>query len=113
MTDNFDDTVSAADDGKIPPGFAAESQRIRTWAQKEFARPAMEKLAQIAMGTLEKANAVQVSALRELLDQTLGRPYAPAAIAAEPHDEVAALIEQRGAEFRARLERMGPDAPDR
>lgn len=112
MTDKFDHTVSAAD-GKIPPVFAAGSQRVRTWAQKKFARPAMKKLTEIAMGTLEKATAVQVSALRELLDQTLGRPYAPAAIAAGPHDEVAALIEQRGKELRARLERMGPDAPDR
>lgn len=113
MTDEFDDTVSAADDGKIPPVFAAGSQRIRTWAQKKFAWQAMEKLNAIAMGTPERANAVQVSALRELLDQTLGRPYAPVSIAANPHDEAVALIEQRGREFRARLERTESDTPDR
>ena len=73
----------------------------------------MGKLTEIAMGTLEKANAVQVSALRELLDQTLGRPYAPVAIAVDPPDEADALIEQRGRELRARLERMEPAAPDR
>ncbi len=113
MTYVFDDTVSAADDGKTPPAFAAGSQRIRTSAQNKFARLAMDKLAEIAMGTQEKANPVQVSALRELLDQTLGRPYAPVAVAASPHDQATALIEQRGRELRARLERMRSAAPDR
>lgn len=112
MTDNFDHTVPAADDGTIPANFAAGSQRIRTWAQKKFAWDAMDKLAEIAMGTLETANAVQVSALRELLDQTLGRPYAPA-IAADPNDHITALIEQRGRELRAKLERMRPAALDK
>lgn len=107
MTYVFEDTVSAADDGKIPAAFAAGSQRIRTWAQEKFAGPAMEKLNEIAMGMLAKPNAVQVSALRELLDQTLGRPYAPVAIAANPHDKVTALIEQRGQELFARLDPMG------
>jgi hypothetical protein len=93
----------------LPPDRSAS----RTWAQKEFARPAMEKLTEIAMGTLEKANAVQVSALRELLDQALGRPYAPVAIEVNPHDEVTALIEQRGRELRARLDRMASAALDR
>lgn len=84
-------------------GFAAESLRIRSEAQKEHAREALEKLKEVAMcGT----GAVQVSALRELLDQTLGRPYAPAALPVNQHEEFLGIIEQRGEELRAKLDRI-------
>ena len=95
--------------------FAAKTLRIRTEAQKALASRALERLTAIAMGE-PGSTAVQVSALRELLDQTLGRPYAPA-LPNQPQD-THAIIEGSGAEFRAQLDRMdeaessGPAAPD-
>lgn len=83
--------------------FDAESLRIRMAAQKLYAEAALKKLDEIAMcGT----GAVQVSALREMLDQTLGRPYAPQAIAAGTNEEFLAIIDRRGEELRAKLDRM-------
>lgn len=113
MAEDSGDGAAAADST-----FAAEALRIRTEAQREYAAPVLARLREIGMGQIEGATAVQVSALREYLEQTLGRPYAPAALPVDQQEEGRAIIERSGAEFRAKLDRMdatessGSPAPD-
>lgn len=107
--------TTGAQDGTGAEDFAAESLRIRTEAQRQYAWAALAKLNAIAM---DGSGPAQVSALRELLDQTLGRPYAPAALPGNHSQDFHAVIERSGEELRAKLDRMdetessGSAAPD-
>ena len=94
--------------------FAADAVRLRFEAQKQYAQQALERLYEIAMR--DDPGAVQVSALREFLEQVLGRPMAAAVPAVKEDEDVFAAISAFGARLREKLDRIaqsgGTEASD-
>jgi hypothetical protein len=74
--------------------FAAEALRLRMKAQRQYAEMALTTLSQIAQGG--EASAVQVGAIRELLEQVLGRPMPPLALPASQGEEMGVHIKSLG-----------------
>ena len=84
--------------------FVAEAMRLRCSAQKQYAQIALDRLYEIAMN--DDSGSVQVSALRELLDQLLGRPMPPVAPPAKQDEDALAVIAALGAQYRQKLDRI-------
>ena len=95
--------------------FAAQALRLRLLAQRKYAARMLVRLKQLAMD--DKSGAVQVSAIRELLEQVLGRPMPAAAAGPTPDQDVWAEVAARGAKLEAKLDRIArlqaaPDSAD-
>jgi hypothetical protein len=84
--------------------FIAESMRLRRRAQRLYAEKALERLYEIAMR--DDPGPVQVSALRELLEQGLGRSMPPLALPAKQDEDPLAAIAALGARLREKLDRI-------
>jgi hypothetical protein len=83
--------------------FIAGALTLRKQAQDEYAKNVLKKLSEIAMD--DNAGTVQVSAMRELLEQMLGRPMPPMTVAAQQNEDIATLA-AKGAELRKKLDRI-------
>jgi hypothetical protein len=83
--------------------FIAGALILRKQAQDEYAKNVLKKLNEIAMN--DNAGAVQLSAMRELLEQMLGRPMSPMTVAAQQNEDSATLA-AKGAELRKKLDRI-------
>jgi hypothetical protein len=92
------------DDAGAAQEFIAEAMRLRIQAQRQYAEKALDRLNEIAMK--QDAGPVQVSALRELLEQGLGRPIAAAPPPAKQDEDPLAAIEALGVRLREKLARI-------
>ncbi len=101
--DDGSDEPLAAGSG-LAVGFTEDSLKLRLEFQRKCAAALLERLCEIAMN--EQRGAIQVSAIRELLDQILGRPMPPAAIPAKLEEDTLAALEAMGAGLREKLDRM-------
>lgn len=108
-----DDPIDSGQGGAAQE-FLAQAMRLRSNAQRQYAEKALERLYDIAMK--DDPGAVQVSALRELLEQLLGRPMPPVTPPAKQDENTLAAIAALGAEYREKLDRItnssGPEGPD-
>jgi hypothetical protein len=84
--------------------FIVEAMRLRCSAQRLYAEKALERLNEIAMKP--DPGPVQVSALRVLFEQVLGRPMPVVALPAKQDEDPLAAIAALGARLREKLDRI-------
>src|SRR5947209_18378304 len=84
--------------------FARQALSLRLGAQLNYAQKALDRLFDIAMGG--KGSAVQVSALREMLDQVVGRPVSPVVPVPDQKEDALAAVAALGAQLREKLDRI-------
>ena len=92
-------------DSGLAEEFATEALRLRLQFQRKYAGAVLERQCAIAMGEHE-GDAVQLRAIADFQEQTLGRPMAPFAIPAKPEEHTVAALEAVGARLREKLDRM-------
>ncbi len=101
--DRSGDAPAGAAAARLVEEFLIEALRLRLEMQRKAAA-VLERLYDIAMD--DNKGAVQVSAAREFLEQTLGRTMAALAIPAKLEDGSLAAHEAAGIRLREKLDRM-------
>jgi hypothetical protein len=98
------DDVPPENDSPASGAFAAGALALRMLAQQRYGARLLEKLNQIAMD--DKSVAVQVSAIRAMFDQVLGRPMSGITAAPQQDEDMFAGVATRSAELKQKLDRI-------